>query len=102
PMPLPGPASATHLATAAADVLGRGQLAHADRAARVQLLGRVADLGAHPVLESVGEPGRGVDVDGGCVDSGDEGVGGKTIFGDDCLRVAGPVRVDVLDRVLDR
>ena len=35
----------------------------ADRPARVQLLGRVADLGAHPELEAVGEPGRGVDVD---------------------------------------
>ena len=44
-------------------VLRRRQLAKADRPARVELLGRVADLGAHPELEAVGEPGRRVDVD---------------------------------------
>src|SRR6185312_17407507 len=55
-----------------------------------------------PVLESVGEPGRGVDVDGGRVDTGDEGVGRRRVRGDDRLRVTGPVRVDVVDRVLDR
>ena len=65
----------THLAVAVDDVLEGGQLAHPDRAAGVQLLGRVADLGPHPVLEAVGEAGRGVDVDGGGVDPGGELLG---------------------------
>ena len=57
------PLSLADLAVAVDDVLERRQLAQADRAAGVQLLGRVADLGAHPELEAVGEAGRGVDVD---------------------------------------
>ena len=49
-------------------VLERAQLAQADRAAGVELLGRVADLRAHPELAAVGEARRGVDVDAGGVD----------------------------------
>ena len=45
------------------EVLERAQLAQADRAARVQLLRRVADLRAHAELPAVGEARRGVDVD---------------------------------------
>ena len=45
----------------------------ADRAARVQLLRRVADLGAHPELAAVGEARRGVDVHAGGVDAELEG-----------------------------
>src|SRR5215475_13890856 len=89
---MPGPASAlpTYLAVAVDDVLERGQLAHPNRAAGVQLLGRVADLGPHPVLEAIGEAGRGVDVDR------------LRRGGDDRLRVPGAVGVYVLDRFLNR
>ena len=45
----------------------------ADRAARVELLGRVADLGAHAELAAVGEARGGVDVDAGRVDAALEG-----------------------------
>ena len=88
--PTGGPAPATRRIwpCAVQDVLGRGQLAQADRAAGVQLLGRVADLGAHPELEPVGEAGRGVDVDAGRVDAAGERVGGRLVgAGDDRLRV---------------
>src|SRR5262245_55959837 len=59
--PAPG-ALLTHLAVAADGVLVGGQLAQADRAAGVQLLGRVADLRPHAELEAVGKAGRGVGV----------------------------------------
>ena len=101
-MPPAAPALLTHLAVAADDVLVGRQLAQADRAARVQLLGRVADLGAHAELEAVGEAGRGVGVDDGGVDPGGEALGGLLGGGDDRLRVAGAVAVDVLDRLLER
>ena len=54
-------------------VLEGAQLAQPDRPARVQLLGRVADLGAHAELAAVGEARRGVDVDAGRVDAALEG-----------------------------
>ena len=57
------------LAVALDQVLERAQLARADRPAGVQLLGRVADLGAHPELAAVGEARRGVDVHAGGVDA---------------------------------
>ena len=57
------------MAVALDDVLERAQLAQRDRPARVELLGRVADLGAHPELAAVGEARRGVDVDAGRVDA---------------------------------
>ena len=66
-------ASRTDLAVALDQVLERAQLAQADRAAGVQLLRRVADLGAHPELAAVGEARRGVDVDAGRVDAELEG-----------------------------
>src|SRR5260221_12390932 len=79
----------THLAVAADDVLVGSQLAQADRATSVQLLGRVADLGAHPELEAVGEAGRGVGVDNGGVDARREPRNGLFGTADDRLRVAG-------------
>ena len=60
----------------------------ADRPAGVQLLGRVADLGAHPELAAVGEARRGVDVDAGGVDAELEGARGARVAGQDRLGVA--------------
>ena len=50
------------LAVPVDDVLGRCELPDADRAPRMQLLGRVSDLRPHPELVAVDEPGRRVDV----------------------------------------
>ena len=69
-------------------VLERAQLAQADRAARVQLLRRVADLGAHAELAAVGEARRGVDVDAGGVDAELERPRGRGVAGHDRLGVA--------------
>jgi uncharacterized membrane protein len=49
------------VAVADDDVLGRGHLRQAHRAAGVQLLGADPDLGAEAELATVGEPGRRVD-----------------------------------------
>src|SRR5260221_13519855 len=87
----------THLAVAADDVLVGSQLAQADRATSVQLLGRVADLGAHPELEAVGEAGRGVGVDNGGVDARREPRNGLFGTADDRLRVAGGGRGGGID-----
>src|SRR5215217_264129 len=57
------------LARALDHVFERAQLAQPDRPARVQLLGRVADLGAHAELAAVGEARRRVDVDACGVDA---------------------------------
>ena len=61
------------------DVLERAQLAQPDRAARVELLRRVADLGAHAELAAVGEARRGVHVDAGGVDAALEGARGVDV-----------------------
>ena len=89
------------VAVALHDVLGRAQLAQADRAAGVELLRRVADLGAHAELAAVGEARRGVDVDAGGVDAQLERARRDGVPGHDRLRVAAAVGVDVLDRLLD-
>jgi hypothetical protein len=68
----------------------------------MELLGRVADLSAHPELVAVGEAGGGVDVDRGRIDRTGEPLGGLLGGGDDRLGVPGPVRVDVLDRLTQR
>src|SRR5205085_12497682 len=47
--------SLTDLAVALDQVLDRAQLPQPDRAARMELLGRVPDLGAHPKFCTVGE-----------------------------------------------
>src|SRR3954469_11561427 len=94
-------ASAPDLAHPVDQVLERAQLAQADRPARVQLLRRVADLGAHAELAAVGEAGRRVDVDARRVDAALEGPRARRVVGDDRLAVAGAVRVDVLDRLLN-
>src|SRR5215204_2914742 len=97
------PTSATlgpDLARALDQVLDRAQLAQPDRPAGVELLGRVADLGAHAELAPVGEAGGGVDVDAGGVDPQLEGARGGGAAGHDRLGMAGAVAVDVLDRLL--
>lgn len=53
--------SSADVAVADDDVLGRGHLRQAHRAAGVQLLGADADLGTEAELAAVGEPGRRVD-----------------------------------------
>ena len=84
------------------DVLERAQLAQADRAAGVQLLRRVADLGAHPELAAVGEARRGVDVDAGGVDAELERArGGRVASVTIASEWPRAVAVDVLDRLLD-
>src|SRR3954447_15684513 len=57
------------LAVAVDQIASRAQLAQADRPARVQLLRRVADLGAHPELAAVGEARGRVHVDASRVDA---------------------------------
>src|SRR5258706_9908105 len=90
-----------HVPVALHDVLERAQLAQADRPAGVQLLRRVADLGAHPELPAVGEARRGVDVDAGRVDAALERARRSRVAGDDRLGVTAAVAPDVLDRLLD-
>src|SRR5512135_3480204 len=102
PMRANAPGSGPHLAVALDQVAVRAQLAQADRAARVQLLGRVADLGAHPELAAVGEAGGGVHVDAGGVDAEAEGAGSVDVARDDRLRVPAAVAGDVLDRLAER
>src|SRR5437667_7806798 len=87
------------LPAAVDDVLGRGQLAQPDRPPRVQLLGRVTDLRAHPELVAVGEPRRRVDVDGRGVNGVGKLVADLGGPGDDRVGVPRPMTVDVLDRI---
>src|SRR5690606_21927679 len=73
-----------------------------DRAARVQLVGGNADLGAQPVLEAVGEAGGGVDHHRTGVHLGEEAPGVTEVLGDDGVGVLRAVGVDVLDGRLQR
>src|SRR5579884_3346211 len=95
-------ASGTDVPGTLDQVLERAQLPDPDRSAGVKLLSRVADLGSHPELPPIGEPGRRVDVDASGIDAELEGSGGSGAAGDDRLRVAAAVRVDVLDRLRHR
>src|SRR5258705_7644409 len=78
------------------EVLERAQLAQADRPTHVELLGRVADLGAHPELATVGEARRGVYVHAGRVDAELERACAGGVFRDDRLGVAGAMAREVL------
>src|SRR3954451_20288850 len=98
--PIRATASGPDLAVALDQVLEGAQLARADRPAGMQLLRRVADLGAHPELAPVGEAGGGVDVDARRVHAELERPRGGRVAREDRLRVARPVRVNVLDRLL--
>src|SRR5258706_15238271 len=83
------------------DVLVGGQLAHAHRAARVQLLRRDTDLGAEPELFSVGEACARVHDDGRGVDLVREAARRVEIASEDRLGVPGPVVVDVRDSSIE-
>src|SRR4051794_32715391 len=83
------------------EVLERAQLAQPDRAAGVQLLGRVADLRPHPELAAVREAGRRVHVHARGVHTELERARGCRVEGDDRLRVAAAVAPDVIDRLID-
>src|SRR3954454_4592802 len=85
------------VAVAGDDVLERAQLAHADRAARMQLLSRGADLRAPPELAAGGEPRDGVAVHPGRVAPQLERASSGGVAGDDRLRMTRAVRVDVCD-----
>src|SRR6188472_1640820 len=98
----PAEALLTYLAVAVDDVLVGRQLAQTDRSTRVQLLGRVADLGPHAELEAIGEAGRGVGVDDGGVNSSGETLRSLGRRADDRLRVSGAVSVDMVDRLVER
>src|SRR5215213_6946364 len=77
--------SSANVPVALHEVLVRAQLAQPDRPPGVELLRRVADLGAHPELPAVGEPGRRVHVDARGIDSPLEGTGRVGGPGDDRL-----------------
>src|SRR5205807_10225955 len=82
--------------------LHRAQLAQADRAARVQLLRRVADLRPHPELAAVGEARGSVHVHARGVDSRLKRTRRGQVARDDRLGMAAAVARDVLDRLIDR
>ena len=65
------------LAVAAQQPAVGQQALDADGAARVQLVGADADLGAQAVAVAVGEAGAGVVEDAGGVDLGEEALGGR-------------------------
>src|SRR5438876_72470 len=83
-------------------VLEGAELPQADRAAGVELLGRVSDLGPHSELASVGEAGGRVHVDARRVHSELKGARLLRVAGDDRLRMPRAPAVDVLDRLVDR
>src|SRR3954454_21887139 len=99
-IPMESTALCPCVAVAGHDVLDRAQLSHADRAAGVQLLSRVADLGAHAELAAVGEARGGVHIDARRVDAELERPRRGRVARDDRLRMARAVSVDVLDRLL--
>ena len=86
-----------NMALACDDVLVGGQLTQSHGTASVELLGGDAHFTAQAELAAVGEPGGGVDVDGGAVYAGDESCLGIIGIGDDGFTVARGVGGDVLN-----
>ena len=89
------PAFAT--VVAAELVLGGQEALQSHGAAGVELARADADLRPEAVAVAVGEAGGGVVVDAGGVDFPQEALGGLRVLGDDALRVARAVGVDVGD-----
>src|SRR6516162_3728724 len=89
--------SGSNVTGALDQVLERTQLAQPDRTAGVELLGGVADLGAHAEFAAVGEPCGRVDVHARRVHAELERMRGLGVAGDDRLRVPRAPAVDVLD-----
>ena len=77
--------------------LVRQEARDADRAPRVDAAGRDAEFGAEAEAEAVGEARGRVVEDVRRVDEAQERVGDGRVLGDDALRVARRVRVDVGD-----
>src|SRR5579872_842833 len=93
---------APHLPVAAEDRLVGGELFEADGAARVELLGANADLRAKAELVAVRETRRGVHEDARRVDFASKSLRRPVIAGDDRLRVAGAISLDVIKRLIQR
>src|SRR5512134_374278 len=93
--------SGADLAVAEDDVLLGGQALEADRAARVQLVGRDADFGAQSVLVTVGEARGGVPHDRARVDLAQKPLGSRAVAGDDGIGMLRAVLRDVLDRFVE-
>ena len=66
----------------------------------MQLLGGDADFGAQAQFSPVNEARRGIDKHGGRIHAAHPGIGVFSVLGDDRLAVPGPVRRDVLDRLI--
>lgn len=93
--PLPLAISQRDLAVAPELVLVDHEALKPDGAARVDLVGADADLGAEAVAHAVGHAGGRVPVDAGGVDAGHEALGEVLLRRQDRVRVLRPVRVDV-------
>src|SRR5689334_4655662 len=92
----------TDLACPQDDPLAAGQALQPDRAARMQLVRRDADLGAEAVFVAVGEARRRIDHHRARVDFAEEAHGARVIVRDDRVGVLRPVAGDVLDRRVER
>src|SRR5438094_320238 len=77
------------------------QLVQAHRAARADLIGADADLGAHAELAPISESGRGIPIDGGRIHFGKELSGAGLVASHDTIRVGRAVMVNMVDRLLD-
>src|SRR4051812_40077996 len=73
---------------------------HTDRAAGMSLVGADADLGAEAVAKSVGETGGCVPVHAGRIDFVHKPFRIGSVFGDDRIRMAGAISMDVSNRVI--
>src|SRR5512135_171518 len=86
-----------HLPVAQHDPLLRREAFEPHRAARMELVGGDADLGAQAVLEAVGEARGGVHHHRARVHLAQEGLGVRPVLGDDRVGVLRAVARDVLD-----
>src|SRR5258706_2537635 len=91
--------SGAHLAVAQHDPLLRGEALEPNGPARVQLVGRDADLGAQAVLVTVGEAGRRVHHHRARVDLAQEPLRARVVLGHDRVGVLRAVLGDVSDRL---